>query len=227
MSLLSHRVVADTGVLGAFFLAALVRASPPEPLRIQATEAVAPCVEAGARAFQARGMSTVAVVTGSLKAAPAADVFAGSAVEMTRAIESGDALDDTDVAVAKIPWVVVVGSGESVKIERLSDLARPEVEVEVLGGPAAYEARRALEGVKADRVRESRDASVLKKASVALVPLSLAGPGERVPVDVPAIEARAAVATRTGRREEAQAFVSFLASEAGQRAFARCESTTR
>jgi ABC-type Fe3+ transport system substrate-binding protein len=39
---------------------------------------------------------------------------------------------------------------------------------------------------------------------------------------VPALVARAVVTSATKRPETAKAFVAFLASEAGQRSFARC-----
>jgi hypothetical protein len=204
-------VVAHAGLLSA-----------GEPLRLRATEAVATCFEAAARAYPLAAAGGVAVEVGDLRGSGTVDVLAGSAVEMTRALESGLGLDETDVAVARIPWVVVVSPGATAKVERLADLAPPGLEVDVLGGPAAYEARRALQAVKAQGVRESRDPSTLKQARIALVPLSLAGAGERVSVDVPPLVAHAAVAAHTGQRKAAEALVSFLASEPGQRAFAVC-----
>ena len=68
---------------------------------------------------------------------------------------------------------------------------------------------------------EGRD---LREAAVALVPLSLAGAGERLAVDVPPIVVRAAVATEPARPADARALVAFLASEPGQKAFAACRS---
>jgi hypothetical protein len=92
----------------------------------------------------------------------------------------------------------------------------------VLGGVAGSTARRTLAELPPDRVRESEDPQALRGASVALVPLSLAGSGERLATDVPPLVARAAVAERAPHAEAAQAFVRYLASEPGQRAFAAC-----
>ena len=81
----------------------------------------------------------------------------------------------------------------------------------------------ALAGAGTSRVRESTDRQTLRAASVALLPLSLAGSGERIAVpEVPALRATAAVAAGAAARERAEQFVRFLGSEAGQRAFAAC-----
>ena len=93
-------------------------------------------------------------------------------------------------------------------------------------GPVSYEARRALVAAAAGRVRES-DASALRKAGIALVPLSLAGPGRRIAVDVPALVAAAAVGARAASPEAAKAFVAFLGGENGRRAFAECGGPNR
>ena len=82
--------------------------------------------------------------------------------------------------------------------------------------------RRAVGELLPGKPRETADAGTLRSARVALVPLSLAGGGDHIPVDLPALETRAAVAKGTPRAEEAAAFVRFLGSEEGQRAFAGC-----
>jgi molybdate transport system substrate-binding protein len=160
---------------------------------------------------------------GPLRDASAADVLvAASGVEMTRAIEGGKAVDGSEVAVARIPWVLSVPRGNPEGLSALADLARPGLDAVILAGPAAYQARKAVAGVAPGRLRESSDVATLRSARVALVPLSLAGAGDHIPVDLPPLEARAAVATGTSRSEEAAAFVRFLGSEEGQRAFAGC-----
>lgn len=205
-------VAAAPGVLG-------LSSSPADaPLRARASVEAAPCVAAAAAAYG----RAIAVETGALRDPVPADVLVGSGVEVTRALEGGDAVVGSEEQVARIPWVLSVPAGNPMGIAGLADLARPGLEVAVLGGHASYEARRALAQNRAARVRESEDGGVLKRATVALVPLSLAGPGERVAVDVPAIPIGAAVSVRAARPEEARAFVSFLASEKGQAAFTAC-----
>jgi accessory colonization factor AcfC len=133
-------------------------------------------------------------------------------------------VDGSEVDVARIPWVLAVPAGNPRNLRALGDIAQTSLDVWVLGGPAAYEARRALGSLAPERVKEATDATLLRAAAVALVPLSLAGSGERIPVDVPPLVARAAVAVRSTRTTAAQEFVRFLASEAGQRAFTACGS---
>lgn len=188
-------------------------------LSVRASEAVAPCVSAAAGAYEA---GRISVETGGFRDLAQADAFVASAVEMTRALESGSALSGTEVDVARIPWVLSLESGNPLGIRGLADLSRPGTRLVILGGPAAYEARRALRAFAPDHVQEATDARTLRAAPVALVPLSLAGDGERITVELPPVVARAAVAAHSSRVEASRAFVAFLGSEAGQRGFAGC-----
>jgi molybdate transport system substrate-binding protein len=211
--------MASGPLVAALLLAAAAGAGEPAPLRVRASEAAAPCVEAAAAAYG----KPVEVEAGPLRDATAADVFvASSGVEMTRVLESGRAEEAGAVDVARIPWVLSVARGNPEGIATLKDLARPGLDAVMLAGPAAYQARQAVSAVAPAKLRETADREALRSARVALVPLSLAGAGEHIPVDVPALEARAAVAKGTPREEEATAFVRFLGSEKGQRAFAGC-----
>jgi ABC-type molybdate transport system substrate-binding protein len=115
-----------------------------------------------------------------------------------------------------------VEAGNPLGVRGIEDLARGDTDVWILGGLAASGARRALDRVSPERLKESEDAGQLRAAAPALVPLSLAGEGERLPVDVPALVARAAVVAASRHPEAAAAFVGFLAGEPGQRAFASC-----
>lgn len=207
-----------------FLVVAPAWADPAPALRVRATEAMAPCVASAARVFTGGAGSRPTVETGDLGDA-SADVLVGSAVEVTRALESGRARDDTDVEIARVPWVLVLGEAAPV-VESLKAIAVAGLEVEVPAGPASYEARRALLAASAARVRES-DASALRKAGIALVPLSLAGPGRRIAVDVPALLAQAAVGARAASPDAARAFVAFLGGEDGRRAFADCGGKSR
>ena len=191
-------------------------------VRARATEAMAPCTTAAARAYAAAGGGAVAVETGELEAS--ADVLVGSGIEITRALESGAGNDDSDVAIAEVPWVLVL-SDRAPAVKSLDEAARAGVEVEVLAGRASHEAVR-LVTAKTGRVRE-QDAAGLRKAEAALVPASLAGPGRRIAVDLRALEAQAAVGSRAGDPAAARAFVAFLGSDPGRRAFASCVQPAR
>ena len=193
-------------------------------LRVRATEAMAPCIATAMHAFTGGSGRSPSVETGDLADATA-DVLVGSAVEVTRALESGRAQNDSDVEIASVPWVLVLGEAAPA-LQSLKDVAAAGLEVEIPAGPVSYEARRALVAAAAGRVRES-DASALRKAGIALVPLSLAGPGRRIAVDVPALVAEAAVGARAASPEAARAFVAFLGGESGRRAFAECGGPSR
>ena len=210
------------GVTGAVALGAGTEPAPA--LRVRATEAMAPCIAVAARGWSGGSGRSLNVETGDLKDATA-DVLVGSALEVTRALESGRAQNDSDVEIASVPWVLVLGEAAPA-LRSLKEVAAAGLEVEVPAGPASYEARRALVAAAAGRVRES-DASSLRKAGIALVPLSLAGPGRRIAVDVPALVAEAAVGARAAWPEAARAFVAFLGGENGRRAFAECGGPSR
>ena len=216
------RRVALSTLLLVLVLAPSARAQ--EPLRVRVTPAVAPCVTAASPSWPG---ARVAVETAGLRDPGPADVLVGTGVEMTRALEGGQGVVNSDVEIAEIPWVLSVASGNPLRVRSLAEAREKGVEVVVLGGPAAYEARRALAGGGTSRVRESTDRQVLRAASVALLPLSLAGSGERIAVpEVPALRATAAVAVGAAQPERGEQFVRFLGSEAGQRAFAACGSAT-
>ncbi len=205
-------------------LLALVRSlSAQEPLRVRGTAEVAPCVAAAGSGWSG---GRVALETAGLRDPGPVDVLVGTSVEMTRALEGGGAVVNSDVDIAAIPWVLVVGAGNPRRMRSLADVREKGVEVMVLGGPVAYEARRALAGGGTARVRESTDRQTLRAASLALLPLSLAASGVRIAVpEVPALRATGAVAVGAAQPERAERYVRFIGSEAGQRAFAACGST--
>ena len=192
------------------------------PLRVRVSPAVAPCVSAAARAFEAGGGVAVVLEAGPLPGAEAADAFVGASVELTRVLEGGAGDLDSEVSVASIPWVLAVSASSAASVKSLSDLGRSDVPVALLGGPAAYEARRALAERGGMRVRETTEVGELRAATVAIVPLSLAGPGERHALDIRPLRVTAAVSLSATRPEAARAFVRFLGSEAGQKAFVAC-----
>ena len=209
-------------VLGLVLTIAQPAAAPPGALRVRASAALVRCTAAAARAYRAATGARVEVDAGPLREGPDADVLVGFGLEMTRAVESGAAVDRTDTDLARVPWVLWRREGGTAGARSLAELSAAGVEVWALDGAAAAELRRALEGHAAPRLRVS-DAAGLGQAPAALVPLSAAGAGERHAVDLPALVARAAVAAASRRPEDARALVGFLASEAGQAAFAACE----
>jgi ABC-type molybdate transport system substrate-binding protein len=194
-------------------------AGPDAVLRVRATAAVAACVGAAARAYE-RGPRRVAVETGPLAEAGNADVLVGAATEVTRALEGGAAVADSDATVAAVRWVLVVPEGNPQSLTGLRDVDRAGVEVWVAGGPAAHEARRALQRAAPTRLREAGDGTVPRGAAATLAPACTAGPGERLAVEVPDLVVEAAVSTGARRPDAARDFVTFLASPAGRRAFA-------
>src|SRR5215468_1517611 len=202
----------------ALLLTALLLAAGPDPVTVRASAAALPCATAAGQAFERSTGRRVVVEAG----AAGGDVLVAAAVEMTRAVESGAAVDGSDVSLARIPWVVSLPGGNPQGIRTLQDLDRNGVEIAVPAGPAAYEARRALAGLRAARVREESDAARLRQAAVALVPLSLAGAAEVLKVDVPPLVIEAALAKDAAHPEAGRELLRFLTSEEGQKAFAAC-----
>lgn len=215
------RTTAFVLLASSLTLAPLARGGAGETLRVRVSSAAAPCAEAAAQAWQSTAGRGVTVETGALREKGDWDVLVGSSVELTRALEGQDAVSDSDVEVASIPWVLHLSTADG-RIRNLDDLARLGVEAALPSGDASYEARRALAEHKVGRVRETTDAGRLRSAAVSLVPLSLAGSGQRLAVDVPPIRVGAAVGTRAHHPDDASAFVRYLGSEAGQQAFAAC-----
>lgn len=208
--------------MAAATLALLAAGTPSSSgaLRVRASAIVAPCVEAAIRAWPAPHAAVQFETTGLLEPGPA-DVFVGSAVELTRALEGGSAEIGSDLDVARVPWVVQVRPGGP-PIRSAADLAGSGVEVAVPDSPAAYEALRWARATTGGRARAAA-ARELRDAAVVLVPLSLAAPGDRIGVDVQSIVVRAAVAAEPARAADARTLVAFLGSEPGQKAFAACK----
>ena len=221
MSKMPSLAVLSAAIAAAVATAAVAGGAGPShgALRVRATAAVAPCVQAAAAAYQKAGRRVV-VETGDLGDAATADVLVGAAAEVTRALETGAAAPDSDTAVAKVRWVLVVPNGNPYQVHRLADTARADVEVWVAGGAAAHAARRAAQDAAPRQVREASDGSIPSGAAAALAPACLAGAGERMPTDGPDLVGEAAVSARAGSPAAARAFVAFLASPAGRSAFA-------
>ncbi len=212
----------EAGGLLLLAIALPVAGAGESPLRVRVSPAAAPCVQAAARAWETSRGIPVALETGPLSGSGPVDAFVGASVELTRVLEGGEGVVQSDVDVADIPWVLAVAATSAARVRSLSDVEGGNVEVVILGGPAAYEARRALAERGGARVRETTEPDLLRGAPVAIVPLSLAGPGEIHRLDVRPLRVTAAVSVQATRPETARAFVAFLGSEAGQKSFAAC-----
>ena len=181
-------------------------------LHVRTSAAFAPCLAPVVKAFSRSGVPTVLDV-----AAPDpvgdADVVIGDDSEMTRLLEGGAASLATSVDLGEMPWVHVAPEG----------LAAAAVTgpVAVLGGAAGREARTLLSMSRA-ALRVTTDPEELRRASVALVPLSLAGPGVRRPADLQPLRATAAevVASRNGAA--AKRFLAFLRTREARATIDRC-----
>jgi len=186
-------------------------------LRVRASEAAAPCLKAALGVSSAFRRGTD-VQVGDILDENGADVLVASSVEITRALETGLADPDTDADLASIPWVL---AGSAAPAGGVAELAGTDQTVSVPAGPAAYEARRALELVVPGRVREVAGHE-LRSAPVAIVPQSLGGAGHKVLDGIPPLLVRAAVSMRAGRKEAARSLLRYLTSPNGRRAFGGC-----
>ena len=222
---MNHRSTLVTTLAVALLVATLAPA-PGRPsedaLRVRASASTTPCLAAVVRFWEARGGRRVEVETGGLRDQGPWDVLVGSSVELTRALEGGDADVASDVEVATIPWVLHLQGGGDVAA--LSDVVGSGVDVVLPAGDESYEARRTLAEQGASRVLETRDTARLRSAPAALVPLSLAGPGKKLSVDVPPIRVGAAVGLRARHGADAGSFVALLGSKEGRQVFSACSA---
>jgi hypothetical protein len=187
-------------------------------LHVRANEAFAPCLGPALQAFSRESGLSVVVDVGEPDPPRGADVVVGDDSEMTRMLEGGVADLATNFDLGALPWVLVVPTGSPAGA--LSALA-PE-RVAVLGGAAGRAARSSLQGVSPERLRVSRDAGELRSAPYALVPRSLAGPGEHRPSSVRPLIATAALIAESPRAADARLLLSFLRSERARRFLAPC-----
>lgn len=219
---------------GFTVLVALIGAtltSAPAPLRVKASPAVAPCVAAAALEYErstGRKLVLETAAIGSSTSADGADVVVGADQELNRVIESGATHPDLDVDVARIPWVVAGAPGTDAPDVR--SLGRSATRVRTLGGTVAREAWRILaqQGLapeRTERLSGARGPLRLQPGEIAIVPLSLAGPGPVSSLSVPPITARALGVRASARKDAARAFLDFLASGPGNQAFRACGRT--
>ena len=204
---------------------AVVGAARGGALVVKASPAAGPCVVAAAAAFRQLTGGAVEVRTapiGPVGSAAGADVVVAIEEELTRVIEGGESAPDLEVDVASIPWVLT-GAGPG--MADLRGLARSGAHVRVLGGAIGRHARQSLEALPPDRVATARTPDGLRNLSpgeLALVPLSLAGPGPVAATDVPALLVRALGVRASSRAGATRAFLDFLTTGPGNAAFRSC-----
>ncbi len=164
-------------------------------IHLRTSEAFAPCLAPAVAAFSRESGLSVIVDVGDLDPPRGADVVIGDDSEMTRLLEGGIAELDTSFDLGSLPWVLVVPAGS----------------------PAG-----ALSALGPERVRVSRDADELRRARHALVPRSLAGPGEQRPSGVRPLIAVTAVVAVAPHPSGARALMAFLRSDRARRLLTPC-----
>ncbi|MCL4821942.1 MAG: substrate-binding domain-containing protein [Vicinamibacteria bacterium] len=194
-------------------LTAAPTACAAEPVRVRADAVAAPCLSA---VLKAAGGGGLVVADGP------ADLLIAAASEVARAVESGTALEDGEIGLARVPFVLVVPAGNPLGLRGLDDVARAGGELAVLDLPAAHEARRAAEAAAPGRVRLQAGERA-RRAPLALVPLSLAGEGEKLPTGLRPLELRGAVLAAARDPQAARALLARLARPPAVDAWARCQ----
>ncbi len=184
---------------------------------VRASAAFAPCLEPALAAFSRETGVVARLEVGEPDPPVGADLVVGDDSELTRLLEGGTA----DLATAKdlgyIPWVLVVPEGTPADVTAAAGAGQWAV----LGGRLGREARAAFGGrLAAQRLRVSSDRDELRGARYALVPRSLAGPGERRPAGVRPLVAVAAVVSDAPHAAAARQLLAFLRGPHGRAALA-------
>ena len=192
-------------------------------MRVRASAAFAPCLEPALAAFtRETGLATVLDVNEPDPPGDA-DVVVGDDVELQRVLEGGVADIPSSFDLGYIPWVFVVP--ERSPAPSLSALAAAE-RIYLLGGKLGLQGRAALQGVSGNRVRLSRDPKELRQAAYALVPRTLAGPGEHRPAGVRALVATVAMVSTAPHPAGARQLLAFLKGPRGRAVLASCLDAT-
>jgi hypothetical protein len=205
-------MIAATGVL-----LALTASGAPRVLHVRANAAFSACLAPAVQAFNRTSPIPAVLVTGEPDPPLDADLVVGDDVEMTRLLEGGRADLAGAADLGYLPWVAVVPAGADA-----SALAASAGPISVLGGAAGREARESLRAVAPQRLRVEREGEALRHAAYALVPRSLAGPGEHRLANVRALVATAAVPAGAPHGPDARRLLAFLQGPDGARALRGC-----
>jgi hypothetical protein len=180
-------------------------------LRVRTNLALAACLRPALQAFERESRIATLLEVGEPDPPRGADVVVGDDSEMTRLLEGGVAELTTSFDLGYLPWVTVVPRGTPA--DSLSASATGPVWT--LGGAAGREARESLRELGDGRVHVSRNEAELHSAQHALVPRSLAGPGEHRPAAVRPLIATVALVPGSPRHAAARQLLAFLRSEKG------------
>ncbi len=186
-------------------LALLITLAAAAPLHVRSSVAFAPCVKEMANAYTRDTGRAVTVEVALPTAAGDVDVVVGDDSEMTRVLEGGTAVLATAVDLGPVPWVYVTPAGSPFS-------AFATGEVAVLGGAAGREARTLLGRSGVVRPTILSRAESLRAAKRALVPLPLAGPGDRRRAEVTPLQPTAAEMAAGGNHARAREFLAYLAT---------------
>jgi hypothetical protein len=191
----------------------------PEALRVRTSEAFAPCLTPALEAFSRESGLPSVLDVGDPDPPGEADVVVGDDSELTRLLEGGGADLSSAFDLGSLPWVYIVPEHRAAALS--ASVLDGAERVHVLGGRAGRDARASL-GRLASRVRVTRDGGELRQAEYALLPRSLAGPGEQSPAPVPALVATAALVASSPRPAAARSFLAFLKGPRGRASVSAC-----
>ncbi|HSD67830.1 MAG TPA: hypothetical protein VLF95_14075, partial [Vicinamibacteria bacterium] len=196
-------------------------ARPSKALRVRASPAFAACLGAPLEAFSRQARLPVVLDVAEPDPPGEADVVVGDDSELIRVLEGGAADLDTSFDLGYIPWVFVVPSGSPADLS--ASLAGADAIV-LLGGRVGREARISLGQRLPSGVRATTSPIELGRARFALVPRSLAGPGDQRPAGLRPLVAVAAAVRDAGNPAGARRLLDFLASDRGHGLLASCLS---
>jgi hypothetical protein len=191
----------------------------PDTLRVRASEAFTPCLAPALEAFSRASGWRVVLDVNDPDAPGEVDVVVGDDSELTRLLEGGGADLGTSVDLGYLPWVFVVPEGSPAQLHSALTGASG---IYVLGGRVGRDVRLSVKGLPAEPFRLSRDPDVLRRAEYALVPRSLAGPGERRPAGVRPLIATAAAITEAAHPRATRRLLAFLQGPRGRALLSSC-----
>jgi hypothetical protein len=194
------------GVAVLVSLGAAATSPAAETLHVRASEAFAPCLRPALEAFSRETGLAAVLDTGAPDPPQGASLVVGDDSEMTRLLEGGRAEVRTAADLGDLPWVTVAPAGAQVR----SLASVTGAKVAVLGGAAGRVARESLSGLAPGSLIVSRDPAELSSAAYALLPRSLAGPGDHARADVTPLVATAAVVVGTPQEAQARRLLAFL-----------------
>lgn len=195
-----------------FTLATAPLQSGGSVLHVRTSAAFAPCIAPVLKAFSRGTGAAAALDVAAPDPVENADVVIGDDSEMTRLLEGGAANLVTSVDLGEMPWLYVAPDGLAAAVD---------APVTVLGGAAGREARTLL-SMSRKAMRVSADPDELRRASLALVPMALAGNGARRPARLTPLRATAAEVAAARNGGAAKRFLAFLRAQEARSSIDRC-----